>query len=332
LKGKKMQMKTKNATVLILVCLFVLCLYSYADAQTPISAVPVTITSPGSYYFTSDLQSSIPDSNAIVVDVDDVTIDLMGYNLIGPGSGQGRGIYINARANVEIRNGTIRDFGAEGIYEIGMAGPEINPRYGYGHRIIGIRVLFNGLDGIWLFGCGHLVKDCTVSGNESVGIWVGTDCTVTDNIIFENSSSGLMAMLAVTVTGNTVCANGGDGITAYSGCTVTGNTLEYNNVSGIWAQDGCTVMGNTAYDNAWGIYVAGDGNLIKSNTVRNNTQTGISVGGMANAIEENLVTGSPDGFDFIKCDNFYANNRAAGNGNDYVNTACQTDGGGNISF
>jgi len=327
-----MQTKAKNAVVLIMVGLVVLCLYSYANAQTPISSVPVMITSPGSYYFAGDLQNNIPDSNAIVVDVDDVTIDLMGYNLIGPGFGQGRGIYINARANVEIRNGTVRDFGAEGIYEIGMAGPEDNPRYGYGHRIIGMRVLFNGLDGICLFGFGHLVKDCTVSGNEFFGIWVDTDCTVTGNIIFENSGSGLMAGLAVTVTGNTVGANGGDGIAAYSGCTVSGNTVEYNNSSGIWAQEGCNVTGNTSYDNAWGIYVAGDGNLIKSNTFRSNAQTGISVDGLANAIEENLVTGSPAGFDFVKCDNFYANNRAAGNGTDYVNTGCQTDGGGNVSF
>jgi parallel beta-helix repeat protein len=330
LKGGKMQTKAKKTAVLIIVGLVVLCLYSYANAQTPILAVPVTITSPGSYCFTSDLQNSAPDSNAIVVDVDDVTIDLMGYNLIGSGSGQGRGIYINARANVEIRNGTVRDFGAEGIFEIGMAGPENNPRYGYGHRIIGMRVLFNGLDGIWLFGFGHLVKDCTVSGNEAFGIWIDTDCTVTDNIIFENSLCGLIAGLAVTVTGNTVCANGSDGVAVYSGCTVSGNTVEYNNGSGIWAQEGCNVTGNTAYDNAWGIYVASDGNLIKSNTFRSNAQAGISVDGTDNAIEENLVTDSPVGFDFIQCGNFYANNRAAGNGNNYVNTACQTDGGGNF--
>lgn len=329
-----MQTKAKKAAVLIMVGLVVLCLYSYANAQTPISAVPVTITSPGSYCFTKDLQNSAPDSNAIVVDVNDVTIDLMGYNLIGPSSGQGRGIYINACANVEIRNGTIRNFGTEGIYEIGMAGPEGNPRYGYGHRIIDVRSLSNGSDGICLWGYAHLVKDCSISENGGIGIFVGSGSAVTCNTILENVSDGIMALGNSTITGNTISFNGGDGIEVSFGCTVSGNTVAGNFYYGIWAWDGCAIIDNTAYYNGIGIVVSEDGSLIKFNTLRGNFVYGILVNGASNSIEENLITGSTTGtgLNFLKAGNFYADNRASDNGTDYAGTIGQTDGGGNVSF
>jgi parallel beta-helix repeat protein len=302
------------------------------EPRTPISSVPLSITSSGSYYLTQDLQTTGPNQDAIEIDADNVTIDLMGYSLYGPGSGQGRGIYINARANVEIRNGTVRDFGAEGIDEIGMAGPEQNPHYGYGHRIIDVRAIFNGNDGICLQGFSHLVKDCSVSGNGGAGISVAMDSTVTGNLILENLGDGLVALSDSTITGNTVSTNGDDGIEAGYGCMVSGNTVAYNSYFGIWTWDGCAVIDNTAYGNDFGIVVSEAGSLVKSNMLRSNAQTGILVDGGDNAIEQNLVTDSAVGFDFMKCGNFYANNRSAGNGSDYVNTGCQTDGGGNVEF
>jgi hypothetical protein len=301
------------------------------EPRTPISSVPIKISSSGSYYFTQNLRTTAPNQDAIEIDVDNVTIDLMGYSLYGRGSGQGRGICINARANVEIRNGTVRDFGAEGIYEVGMGGSEENPRYGYGHRIIDVRVLFNGSDGIYLWGFSHLVKDCSVSGNGGAGVSVALDSTVTGNTILENLGDGLSALGDSTITGNMVSSNGDDGIQASYGCTILGNTVAYNSY-GIWAVEGCAVIDNTSYGNGVGMLVSEAGSLIKSNTLRSNTQTGIAVDGGDNAIEENLVTGSAVGFDFLKCGNFYANNRSAGNGSNYVNTSCQTDGGGNVSF
>ena len=74
------------------------------------SDLPLTITESGSYYLVEDANCL---STAITVEADNVTIDLMGYSLIGHGTGFG--IYLNARINVEIRNGTVRDFGSDGI-------------------------------------------------------------------------------------------------------------------------------------------------------------------------------------------------------------------------
>ena len=73
------------------------------------------INDPGSYYLTGDRLCS---GTGIRVNVDHVTIDLMGYQLIGPGSGTAHGVHMTRRSNVEIKNGTVRNFGGG---EIGRA-------------------------------------------------------------------------------------------------------------------------------------------------------------------------------------------------------------------
>jgi len=331
-------METKQAKMVVIVLalallhLLPLSAKSQDEPRIPISSVPLVISSPGSYYFIGDLTHTVPDQNAIEVDVNNVTIDLMGFNLIGPGSGSGRGIYIRARSNVEIRNGTVYNFGGEGIFEAEDFTEE-SPDYGNGHRVIGFRAVSNGGGGIILNGWHHLVKDCTVLQNGGFnGIYAGGAATVTGNTVSENEGNGLMAACGSTISGNTVSENGGRGIILNTSCTVFNNTTAFNALSGIWVWDGCTVNNNTSAGNSIGITAWGNGNLIKGNTLQYNGDTNIWIGGVSNAVEENLVTFSQQGIYFDKTGNFYANNRASGNTNNYVNTAGQTDGGGNVSF
>jgi hypothetical protein len=60
---------------------------------TRITSLPYTITSPGFYYLTSNLSYS-GSSNGITVNSNDVTLDLMGFSISGPGSGAGGSQYI----------------------------------------------------------------------------------------------------------------------------------------------------------------------------------------------------------------------------------------------
>ena len=186
------------------------------EPRIPISSVPYTISASGSYYLTGDLQLSAPDANGITVDVNDVTIDLMGYSLIGPGPGGNFGIFMYKRSNVEIRNGTVRNFGCEGIYE-----QHSDAR---AHRVIRVRVVSNGSNGIGLHGYGHLVKDCTVVDNSYHGIYTEYDSTITGNTCYRNLKNGIFAAYGSTVTGNTCSDNGENGIGASTGSTVIGNT------------------------------------------------------------------------------------------------------------
>ncbi len=317
----------------------------------PASATPVAafvISNPGSYYLTGDRNAS---GTGITVDVNNVTIDLMGYQLIGPGSGSTYGITMYNRNNVEVRNGTVRNFGHSGIRAY-LSSADL--------RVIGVRAVANANTGISLPVYRSLVKDCiavgsgengiyvstgsTVTGNtvydNNDGIYAGTGSTVTGNTVYNNSGTGISTGNGCTVTGNTAYSNGERGIYTIACCTVTGNTVYYNQWSGIRASAGCMVTGNTVYENNLsdttdyaGIYAVSSYCLVKGNAVSKNKQNNIHVWGSGNAIEENLVTNSTgNGIYFGMSGNFYANNRASGNVTDYNDIPGNTDGGGNVPF
>lgn len=248
--------------------------------------IPKTITTPGSYYLTEDVTA---DGTAITVDVDNVTIDLNGFSLIGSDSAANYGIYMYARNNVEIRNGTIRNFD-RAIYEY-------SAYTGKNHRVINVRVKSNISGGIYLKGSGHLVKNCTVTENGNSGvnqfhaIFVENG-TVTGNTVSDNGDSATSAIgIYVSqgaITGNTVSGNGNSTKTlihaiyiAYG--TVTGNTV-YNNgesatgtyVTGIRSSGRGTIASNSVFGNGksaaasvTGIYV-GAGCTVIGNTSSGN--------------------------------------------------------------
>ena len=268
--------------------------------------LPLTINQSGSYYLTEDATAI---GTAITVDVDNVTIDLMGYSLIGPGGGSTRGILITEQKNVEIRNGTIRQFGY-GIYE--------NNALGAQHRVVDVRAVSNVITGINLIGFGHLVKDCTASENDAHGISVWAGCTVTGNTARDNGGIGIFVTTGCTVTGNTAYNNEKTGIAAGTACTVTGNTLYLHNQSD--AVDCAGISVNT-------------GCLVKGNTLRSNKRNNIYLIGSDNAIEENLLTNSDNGIYFALTGNFYTNNRVSGSITPYNDVpGTNVDGGGNVSF
>jgi parallel beta-helix repeat protein len=206
---------------------------------TKIASLPYTINSPGFYYITKDL--SVAGSDGITISADHVTLDLMGFSLIGSGGGTYEGIYMNGRSNVEIRNGTVRNFPGIGIGETGSLAT--------GHRILNIRARDNGGSGIYLYGTSHTVKGCTAVGNGTNGIFAGTGSTITGNTCYQNDGDGIHAGTGSTITGNTCYDNGLDGIYAGIGSTVTGNTCYDNTDYGIWLNGHNLVDQNTAYDN-----------------------------------------------------------------------------------
>jgi len=303
------------------------------EPRVPIHAadLPLTITEPNSYYLAEHISFEPNNTNAITIECNDVTIDLMGYTLKGPDSGTKCGIYMSGRTNVEIRNGTVRDF-YYGIREaFGLASQ---------HRVINVRAISNEYYGIQLSSRGNLVKDCTVADNGGIGIQTGAGSTVTGNTAYSNGSIGISAGDGSTVTANTAYSNGNHGIYAATSTTVTNNTAQYNQKSGFYVSGCCTVTGNTAYYNNLsddapngGIRVY-NGCLVKSNTAGYNKQNNIYVAGGENAIEENLVTmcSLGNGINLSGSGSFYANNRASGNATDFANTGDDTDGGGNAPF
>jgi len=240
------------------------------EPRIPISSLPYTISESGSYYLTEDVNSA---GTAITVGVNDVTIDLMGYTIKGPDSGTNYGIYINGRSNVEVRNGTVRDFGNTGIYE--------NSNSGTGHRVINVRSISNGSSGINLWGRGHLIKDCSAAENGSFGIKAEWDCMVTGNTAHANGGIGISVYRSSTVTDNTAGMNTGDGISAYRECNVVDNSCFFN---GYGQGDGA------------GIHTTGVYNRIEHNNVTSNDR-GIDVDDCFNLIVRNSAAGNGTEYD-----------------------------------
>jgi len=202
----------------------------------PIFSLPFTISCSGKYFIARDTTSR---KNGIIVNADHVIIDLNGYSIIGRGAGSNNGVYMEGRSNVEIKNGTIRNFGENGICEASGDGSQ--------QRIINIRAIENGASGITLRGSSHSIKDCTVANNVTLGLFCAASI-VSGNIAYRNGETGISAWLGSVVTGNTAFDNG-SGIYA-NGSTVIGNNAFHNASYGISLGGHSLVDQNTAYDNA----------------------------------------------------------------------------------
>ena len=207
-----------------------------AGVGTPITSLPYTINNAGFYYLARDLTAG---AEGIIVNVNDVTIDLMGFGLAGSGVAPGlHGINVSSYSNVEIRNGTVRNFTGDGVHSV--AGMSKN-------RIINMRIANNGADGINLQGQKHLIQNCTVSDNGINGISIhsGQSGKIRDNVVCGNGSNG------IDCTGY---GYPGEGVSNYS---LINNVVANNghcgfNISYLSARGVYLFDGNTAYNNGSG--------------------------------------------------------------------------------
>jgi parallel beta-helix repeat protein len=235
---------------------------------TAITTLPVAITIPGVYYLTKNLTISDPELNAITVGADDVTIDLMGFCLTGPGKASGAlnsGIRLfGTRSNVEIRNGSIKAFGFKGI--------KLENNLCTGIRVVGVRVRDTGNSGIDLPGSGNLVMDCTVMNAGSNGIDVGNSSLVKGSQVVGSGNCGIKLLNGSTAVGNTALGNV-YGILTEWGSMVTDNTVSGNSSLGISCLDKCTISRNTVY-NTTGTGISAGAYC----TITNNTTDGLTNG------------------------------------------------------
>jgi hypothetical protein len=182
-----------------------------------------TISEPGSYRLTSDLVIPTGRNGILVNNIDNVTLDLNGFAIRGPGgAGTAYGIAVGTSTNVEIRNGTIRDIAGTGI--LATAAMAI--------RVIDVRVLAVDDTGINLeAGAGgplgqHLVRGCTVkdSGGQGVRI-LGTGGLAEGNLIRDNGSEGLVLVSGSAYGGNVITGNNAGGAQVTGGAPIACNLI-----------------------------------------------------------------------------------------------------------
>jgi hypothetical protein len=191
---------------------------------------PVSIngTAGHSYLLTGDLVAPDLNTNAITVAVDNVSIDLNGFEILGPvtctgagatlscsGSGSGSGVDARGVRGVSVRNGSIRGAGRVGAF----LGPQSQVR--------NLRVRWSGIDGISTLD-GSTVSENTLLQNDRHGIVTSDGATVSRNASRENGADGFDVGWGSTISGNAASLNGDDGFQQRGASMYHNNTSTQN--------------------------------------------------------------------------------------------------------
>ena len=162
---------------------------------------PYVIGTSGSYRLTGNLTVLSTSADAIDVNASDVTVDLNGFSITGPGgSTSGNGISAASVVDVTVENGTINGFGGSAAIRTGN---------------------------------NSIVKNVHASSNGN-GIVAGSGSVISDNIAHDNSGSGINCNGSGCAISGNAAFNNTQGITANDSTTgYEGNVLKNaTNVSG----------------------------------------------------------------------------------------------------
>jgi hypothetical protein len=169
---------------------------------------PVNLSAPGSYRLSSDLVLPAGSyASGFWIDSDNVTLDLNGFSLIGAAPTISDGIFIFA-ANVEVRNGTVRAFGRHGVFARN-AGKCFDCTDAEGVRILNVRAIGNGFNGIRIESQGALVDGCSAHTNGSIGILAYQGGLVKNSVARANVNVGFYGLSNTGFRSNVATANNG---------------------------------------------------------------------------------------------------------------------------
>ncbi len=255
---------------------------------------PVTINGSAgkSYRLTSDLIVPADGSLGIIITSNNVSIDLNGFALIGfncVGATEactpqdpmvfGDGIFSTLNFfGTSVKNGSV----------VGMNFRGIN--LGHQATVEGVEVRWNRFIGIQVGDESRLMNNIAIENGES-GIFAREGSYISQNIVSRNATIGIDTSAFSHISGNTVHSNGTDGIVAGSGSSIFQNTTRSNQGNGITAGSGSRVDDNTVYVNqGYGIEVVGAGTVVQGNAIRASGLFGLRITG-AGTYSNNTITG-----------------------------------------
>lgn len=284
------------------------------DPRTPISAIPLTINQPGSYYLTQNLTNTTTNGDGIRIDVDDVTLDLNGYTLSGgTGSSDDGIVVLGSHENIYIKNGTVRDWNGDGINALNADASIFE----------NLHAENNGGDGV-VADFGAIILNCTSSGNGLDGL-EGDDGTIIKNSTASgNDDNGIQTSEGSIAIGNSSANNGTDGVDIAAGSVAVNNSASGNVTFGFDLALGSLAHNNSAYANGSNGFDIASASQIMGNSAKANgfgytsTSTSSREGyrTFANAyLINNVAEGnSEDGFHIASTDTYLDGNYAFGNG------------------
>lgn len=277
------------------------------EARTPISSLPFTISTGGSYYLTKSL--SVTTGNAITITVDNVNVDLNGFTISSTASpAAGNAITLSgSRKNLRITNGNIAGsvaFSAGSYTGAGFANGIVSS----GGSSSTTTVSFVNVSGLMA---------------EGISLGLGTSATLVDacNV----STVGGDGIIAVTVSNSTAAQCGLSAITGHSVSSSRGDsTLSGSGIDGTVTRDsyGTSNSGDgidaVVAENCYGSSQTGNGinasNAVSnSNAVSSGNNAAIFTGGSAlNCF--GTANGNAYAVDAYNAENCYGTALGTGNG------------------
>jgi len=207
-----------------------------AGSVTPGDApgFPVVINTPGIYKLASNLVVPNENTTAIQINVDNVTIDMNGFAILGPNvcatdgfhpaqpcTRQGTGYGIDAGSgtpltvnNTRVSNGTIDGVGYIGVFT------NVNA------RIERMNITNSGEYGVYTFG--GVIQDTLVRANGNTGV-VTSGAIITGTRSIFNRGYGIQTSNASILSGNVLQGNLHEGLFITSTTRYVDNVLHDNN-------------------------------------------------------------------------------------------------------
>jgi hypothetical protein len=196
------------------------------EPRTPISSAPYTVSTPGSYYLTTNLNVTVGD--AMDITASGVTLDLNGFTVSSTDPGNtGTGIMLaGGNADITILNGHVRG----GVIYSG--GGYIGSGFGNGIFWTGSNIPFNiRISGVWVSGClleginmgilrSTVVESCTVQNVGGDGI---VAASVSHSVVYQSGYYGIYADSASGCYSQTTGT--GSGLFAYTANNCYGQSL-----------------------------------------------------------------------------------------------------------
>ena len=131
----------------------------------PITKAPHIITKSGCFYLKNDIMINDTSTNAITIRANDVTLNLAGFQVIGPKStiGSNAGVYGSNLKNILIENGIISNF----LYGIRIDGEDVSTRI----TISKIEALGNYFRGVRIDASESIVKNNKIKDTGGTNLY-----------------------------------------------------------------------------------------------------------------------------------------------------------------
>lgn len=293
------------------------------------------ISQPGSYYLTGNI-TGVAGSHGIEIAASGVTVDLNGFELIGPiagGAFDGINVIGTAIKDTIILNGTIRNWGDDAIdtASFGAAGGRIERICATANAGDGFRINEN-----------MVIAHCVAVANGNSGIFANDRCAILDCIASENSSNGIRVTSDSLIRGCNTSDNGAAGIRAEVACHILDNLSALNGTDGIFVLSDCIIRSNLCDGNGTGgtgagITVTNTDNIIDRNHCIDNVR-GINVEAAGNLIIANTCASNATNYVIVANNrygpiiNITANGAAAVNGSAAASSLTTTDPLSNFAY